>query len=695
MVFENIKYKINEMNLNKLGLNLIVPTFIIWVATLLLESELPTWTNSKFFFVLFIASVVFYFVQKIRIIPEEARGKSSIVYYFSHLFLLSLLVIAINQFLERAFITNNLFYISALSIGFGFLTFYANRDRVEREIEGEKISEDKAEKRRGEEFGEKFPRINKIWGLRGIVKWMYKEGWWYGLGLLSIIVLFLGLRFYSMDYIDGSDNYNDIAVKALYENGHSFYKYSVITTQLMLLSVKTFGFEIWALKLPFILYSLITIIFIYFIAKFIDKKVALLSILLFAISPWSIILSKVTRDYSFDCMVGAIILYLCLLLYQKSKDPGIKRGLWGLFRLLALVILTYILSKFNGRSQTLIVLVIPLVVGGFMSYNFIQNNFKFKKFFKVVYFPAILFLGIFASYFVEYFPFARGYSFSRFYFDVFFNSLAESPWQWFHGNLIPGILVFAIFLFPLIAIFLKSEKSEIVPILYCMFFFGLSLYLFKYQSHIGYNPTRYIYFLFPVSVIIFSTSFIYALRQYGRISLQKFLLVLIVVLLFFNFTSIIYAIDPIRLYDMNGISELTIDNIGTGRFEMMAVTNFIKQDLEWSPGDIYIFGGKYPEFILLLDYHIDRQRSIIRDNGQQYEVGKNMFIESSYYNVHELEKAIKTRNKGYFVTKHACITDSTSLCLNDLRSMDFQIYGQKFIFIKEINGYKIYSWGYE
>ncbi len=195
-ILNNIKKKFNSINLEKLSIHLMVIAGVLWLFNLLFNylEILPYYLNVKFFFVLFIASGVFYFVQIIKKIPEAVRDKSSMVYYFSHFFLLSLIVIAVNQFLKRQIIIDNLFYISVLSIGFGFLTFYANRDRVEKEIEDEKEKEGEAEKKREEEFEGKFPRINKIWGLRSVVRWMYREGWWYVIILLAILIIFTAIK---------------------------------------------------------------------------------------------------------------------------------------------------------------------------------------------------------------------------------------------------------------------------------------------------------------------------------------------------------------------------------------------------------------------------------------------------------------------------------------------------------------------
>jgi len=653
------------------------------------------WNMTYIFFAIVVINTIF-LAFKIKQIPEAVRNKSSMIYYFSHLFLLSLVIIALNQFLKRQIIIDFIPEITALAIGLGFLTFYAYRNKVEKEIEGEKKSEEKAEKKRKQEFHKVHPRMNSIPLLKYLLKWMYKEGWWYSVGFILIVILFLFLRLYSLGYIDGSDNYNDVAIKALYENGHSFYQYSLITTQLMLLSVKIFGFNFMALKLPFILYSLITIIFIYFIAKFIDKKVALLSILLFAISPWSIILSKVTRDYSFDCMIGAIVLYVCFCLYQRSKNINIKqylKNILNLFYIILLFVLIYFLTEINGRSQTMLVIIFPFITGIFMFYNILKNslkiNSKFRQVFKILYFPTILLIVIIFLYFVEYWPFIKGYFFDKFYFEVFFNSLTESPWQWFHNNLIPTALIFSFFLFPFLFNLLNHKKKYILNILYSAFFFGLILYLFKYQSHLNYDPTRYVYFLFPVYCIIFSLSIFYFIRNYKKTNIQKLFVILIIILLFFNFTSFYYAINPIKAYEKEKISNLKIDNIGTGRYDMGRVISFIRKN-DPLLNSTYVLSGRFNEFILLLDWPIDKNKSVVSYEGIRYDVGENMFLQSRYKNFkfNEMGAVLNSSKPFYLISEEYTIELSGEETI--LLDSDIKILGKNLKFIKNINNYRIY-----
>ncbi|OGJ20656.1 hypothetical protein A3K73_05780 [Candidatus Pacearchaeota archaeon RBG_13_36_9] len=61
--------------------------------------------NFTYFFFIIAAIITTYSALKIKSIPEHDRDKSSIVYLSKYFFLLTLIVIAINQFLKRAIIT--------------------------------------------------------------------------------------------------------------------------------------------------------------------------------------------------------------------------------------------------------------------------------------------------------------------------------------------------------------------------------------------------------------------------------------------------------------------------------------------------------------------------------------------------------------------------------------------------------------
>ncbi|MCF7831360.1 MAG: glycosyltransferase family 39 protein [Candidatus Pacebacteria bacterium] len=602
---------------------------------------------------------------------------------------------ALVSFLSKHSITLTIFAIIS-----GGLTFWIHKEEIETSEEQELQNEEQGEKTRLQEFPIKYPKINSIPVLRNIVRWMYVEGWWYSLMFVILVILSFILRIWSLDYIDGADNFTIIAVKNNVENGVSFYRDSFISFNLMTFFSKIFGYGMISLRLPSIIYSVISVTLIYFIAKNINKKVALLSVFLFAISPWSIIISRLTRDYSFDCMIGAILLLISVNLLKKINNGEIKKGI---FYLLSTVIATYLISKFNIRGQTLITVIIPITALIFGVFFTIIKNIKRKSILTIFILSSMSILTA-TLYLVEYYRFKSGFHFNQSYFDFFFNSNTPSPWQWFHGNTISPLFMSLFILTPLLITFFLQKRNRLITYyLFSVFLLVLCIYIFKFISSTD-NTTRYIYFLMPVYTIIFSLSLFYFTKLNKKFSCKIFSK-LILVLIFFNLNSIYYAIDPIKIFEQKGIVNPKIDSGGLGRFDMYPVINYLKDDLNWDGKKIFVFAGRFNEFIYLLDYKMDDKRvlntsncDICNPNG--YNIGKNMYVESFYWNIHELELAIIENKEGYFVSEDYCIanknrsyqTNPGENCLQILENKNFHYNDVYFKFLKNINGYKIYYW---
>lgn len=593
---------------------------------------------------------------------------------------------------------NTLFTI--VTVILGIFTFWIKRKDIEKDTEQESSQEELAGQQRAMEFPEKYPTINKIPLLKNLIGWMYREGWFYSLTLIALIILCFILRIWSLDYIDGADNFTIIAVKNVVENGFSFYKDSFISFHLMTFFSKIFGYGMISLRLPSIIYSVISVTLIYFIARNINKKIALVSVFLFAISPWSIIISRLTRDYSFDCMVGVILLLLSINLLKKIRGGQIKRGL---LLLLLTVILTYLIPKFNIRSQTLITAIIPITALIFGIFFTIIKNIEKKSVLTTFILLSTSMITV-SLYLAEYHRFRFGFHFNQSYFDFFFNPNIPSPWQWFHGNTISPLFISLFILTPLLITFFSKKGNRLITYyLFSVFLFVLCIYIFKFISATD-NATRYIYFLIPIYIIIFSLSLFYFLKL-NKNYFGKIFSVLAFALIFLNLNSIYYAIHPIKIYEQKGIVNPKIDSGGLGRFDMYSVITYLKNDLGWDGKKIFIFAGRFDEFIYLLDYKMDDKRvldtsncDICNPNG--YDVGKNMYVESFYWNIHELKLAILKNTEGYLVSEDYCIanedksyqTNPGENCIQILENKDFYYSSVSFKFLKQINGYRIYHW---
>lgn len=388
--------------------------------------------------------------------------------------------------------------------------------------------------------------------------------------IILITATFFITRLYNNEFINGSDNYNLLGVKNLYENGVNFYKSSTFTDTFNLLIAKLFGFNFFTIKLPYILYSFITLIFIFLISKKIDKTLAFLASFLYSISPWAIIVSRITRDYSFDLMVATITIYLSFVIYEKAKETkNIKHFLKYLGIYITIPLTIFLLYKFN-RAQTLVAgvyTVFPLLF-------LIPEIFNKKTLYKRIYFILAIIFLITGLYFIDYRNHTFGYQVASWeFFEMFFSSKVESPWQWFHNINITPLLPFSILLLGGFSLKKGTQNQQrLLLLLLLAFFFSLFLFEFKFNSHLEYIPTRYIYFLFAPYVILISNGILNIIKPFSI--LQK-LLILLFMFSLINYTAIVYSINPRLAYEKEKITNLKIDNVGIGRFELLNVIYYL------------------------------------------------------------------------------------------------------------------------
>jgi hypothetical protein len=97
---------------------------------------------------------------------KNKQVESYLKQYSKYVFLAGLIFVAISsstfEFLFtdlKEFLFSIQFYLILLTIGFGFYSFYFERDRMEKEIEKEQLHEEKVEKKKEKEFDKKFSRF--------------------------------------------------------------------------------------------------------------------------------------------------------------------------------------------------------------------------------------------------------------------------------------------------------------------------------------------------------------------------------------------------------------------------------------------------------------------------------------------------------------------------------------------------------
>lgn len=603
----------------------------------------------------------------------------------------------------------------------GFFTLYFNLEKIKLISKQEYECDEYLEKEREDKFVKKYSKLNilNIGYLRkknqlkehyllsvikpltpilahfarlpyNYVKWIYKQGWTHIFILTCIILLFFITRLYNNDFINASDNYNVIGLKNLYENGLSHYKYSPITDYLMLSLVKRYGFNFFTIKIPFLLYSFVTLIFIYLIGQLLDKNLALVSSFLYTISPWTIVQSRITRDYSFDLMFASISLYLCLIMYRKINETNDLKNTVKFLFLYSLIPLSVILVYKYNREQVLIVGIYALITFLFILEHFVKKFCAQKHL--SLYWAVITILSLVAIYFVDRFPFNYGFKLPDLTFiEIYFHPLISSPWQWFYGNHLGMFFFVALFIVGFFSYSRQSMNKSYLLILFTSFIFGLLLYTFKYQTHIEYIPVRYTYFLFVPYVIIMSNAILNLVKNFQK---SEYMIVVIFLISLVNPIGLVYSMDPNLMHENEGISTIKIDNLGIGRFDVLETVTYLERELQVSDDTVITFGGRYEEFILYLNRPMDKDRYLLRDGNLKYDIAENTYVESDYFNYHELKIAVSNNSQGLYVANEKFITDDTGIPEIYLVDDDFSLYGTNFRFLANVEGYRIYSWNY-
>lgn len=164
----------------------------------------------------------------------------------------------------------------------------------------------------------------------------------------------------------GKDEYGKflpIVLKSFGDYKGAAYSYFVIP------SIAVFGLTSFAVRFPSIIFDILTIIILYlFIKEFIgNKRIALITCLLYAISPWSIIISRITGD------VTAAVFFSILMAYSIAKFSKKINFFW-----LSLSLLSGLVAIFSYAPFRFFVVIIPLIFF-LISGKKVKNKITFNK----------------------------------------------------------------------------------------------------------------------------------------------------------------------------------------------------------------------------------------------------------------------------------------------------------------------------
>lgn len=698
-----IKQKIKELDYYKIlrHVSIAVIFLFIFFAILSKINMLPVYWNLTYMFYFMVFVITLFLVQKINKIPEKEREKSGMIYIFSYLFLLTLIIFTANQFLNRQIILDYMHHLTALSISFGFLTFYSYRNKVEKEIEQEKVNEDKAEEKRAKEFDNKFPKLaffnfnyhikdnwkNKkylisvlrallspfIWLARlpySLVKWMYKEGWAFSIPFVIIAVIFIGIKIampivYTGSYID---EYNHIISGIeFFKTGHfaevykgEYYDRGAYVSFLVGLFFKLFGRTIFVAKMVPATIGVIDFFLLYFIAKKIieKKRYILLLLIIYTFSPWIIFNHFYIRMYVFYELFILLISFLSIKIIETIKQKKTKEIRIYLIIMIIINLINLLLTNDTGSNLILIFSSITLLI-------IFLIKFKFKKWDYIIKIILITILTIISLLYLD--PLNKlKILFSQ---TLTFTTPLNLKYLFYFFQL---NLLFTIFFFISLVNLKNLKKRYGLIIISSVILFGIHLI-----SSPDLQILRGIMYLLPMYFLGATLS----ISNYKLKIGYKILVIFILVLIIFNN----YPKDFLRQPNIPG-------EIFYGDYQKISIE--VLKDLD----DDTIIITEYPQMFRFYNPHLKNKIYVLRDNEGSYHTKglKYNFEGKEYYtfsndeiitNAEMLNEIIKKNNKIFILSSDDFYNSWTTIDSKEIIKSNFKIITK----FKRVSLYKKFS----
>ncbi len=254
--------------------------------------------------------------------------------HISYIFLGLLILMAVQYIVPATVLEWVGISLMMITVVLGIVAFYLNMSGIgdiEKEGRQERIGEEKREL----EFAGKFPGINRVWGLRRIIKWMYKEGWRYSLTLLIIGFTILTIKISAGSWNSPQGQFHQIRAALgiirtglpIWDSGVMYIR-AVPFTYMLAVSIKLFGFNMVGMRFTSVLFSVLTSFILYLLLKqSFSKNIGLLGFAFFNFLGMTFSPFLTHRFYS----MGLFFIYLSLFFLIKYDTDLNKKNKYLFF----------------------------------------------------------------------------------------------------------------------------------------------------------------------------------------------------------------------------------------------------------------------------------------------------------------------------------------------------------------------------
>jgi hypothetical protein len=470
--------------------------------------------------------------------------------------------------------------------------------------------------------------------------------------IILIIILIIGfvVRIWNLDYIQASDNFNLSSAQAFAETGTFTYERSYDITFTIGYVFDILGVSLFNARLPFVIIGLVAVYFSYLIGRFISKQTALLSAFFTAISPDIIEQSTAVREYSINFLLLSACLYLLLLSYSKMFTNSLYKLAYYLSIYILLCSIIFIYGSLTQNFTTGLIILILTIFTIFI----VPHIVKKEKYYYFILLVSYLIIGLIFYYSYLTGLFAPGINLNVYWVRIFTDPMISYPMQWFSYVNIGIPIILLILILPIF------NKNAVVTSLTLTFFTVVLLFAFKFINDLNYVPTRYLFILYPVYVIIFSIGLLKLISLVININLRlKYILIVPFVMVAVNVgQNVLHAARHDLVENWPYESPRRPTAIGT-RADVERLNDYIRKENLIDVSKPIILDSFDPAWIQIpLGYKISTS-STFSDNGSgRYERAENVFLENDWWGIHEFTTTLDKYDSGFYIARSSKYIDS-------------------------------------
>ncbi len=575
------------------------------------------------------ASLIFY-AQKLKN-SNNARFeeiKKSISYVF-----LALLLIINMRSLAPVLMIDWVMPLMLTAVALGGVTFYLNSDKLDA-IEEEVRQEEWEEKRREMEFQDRFPQINRLWGVRWIVKWMYKQGGIYSVSIIILLIIGFSIRLFRLGELSlwWDEIITGEVVARIREtglplepSGLEYYWRGVAYHYVVVISTYLFGSTEFAIRFPSVLFGMGIVFLSFLVGKKINKWVGLLVLIFMVFSTFNIEYSRFARFYVMNSFLFMLSIFLVYEGFFKDKMK------YKIFSLIIFLVMMHTVQL--GRFFI-------FVLGSYYVYEFIRFQ-KSKEKFKIIqdnkmnliflFFTIVILVG--GNWFerLTAIQTVRAYEVLNTVPPPASYPLMKIP-QWnllnYMNNVhIPVIFLLIFIIYLLLRLSNNSAKHTPKFLKYITTIFLISLISFEILNRDAIGAR--VYLIFEGLYVILSLYTVYSILKLYivQINVLRLISIIIVIILLFSITPNFYERININYGDPVDQDPFRTTDVAAYRSDYKTQYLYLNEHIQ--DGDIwinlmgrpYFYINKHPNYSLNQNYRwntyalIDENLNFITDEG--------------------------------------------------------------------------------